>query len=438
MKNHKNKIVAIVASLLTVTIVTYFVFNLVFSPYWDSIYAPVTYFSLASMRNAESDSETFTRKKACEDIDYVIKRLKRVHPACIDGVPENVLKCAEREKEGFGDEVTAYELWRSCARVLSEMNDSNTMCSASFPLNYLLDYSDMLNSGCELEMINGVSVEEIFNNNRDIISYELEPWGVNVVRGLVGTREGLKYLGVYSDTLEYTYVYPDGSTTVKTYKYDDFYNYQAASGETADVPYSSRIDDKSGMAVMTLDSCVYDSDFREFVYDFFSKVTSNGIENVVIDLRENSGGTSAVLDEILIYLDHDEFVTPGGEYRMGPYMMKWERETKNVTHMDDVTVFGGNVYVLTSGDTFSSATLMAAIMKDNGFSTTVGEECGNLPQSYGDVIAFQTPNAAVTFQISSKYFHRVDESKSVEPLTPDITCGKYEAMETVEDIISKR
>ena len=429
--------VLIFATLLSVSLVVYVVFNIVFSPYWDSVYTSGLYMSLASYRDAATDTETFTKKEACADIDYLLKRLKRVHPAFIDGLSDNVTECAEREKEAFGDEVTAYDIWRACARVLHETGDANSMCTASFPMNYLTAHYEMLGNGCEVAAINGVPVEQIFKDNSELVSYESEPWGVNVVKGLVGTREGLKFLGIYGDTLEYTYAYQDGSTAVRTYKYDDFYNSQAAD-DTQETVYSCDIIKDEDLAVMKLDECVYDDGFRQFVYDFFKEVTDNKIENIVIDLRDNSGGTSAILDEILIYLDHDEFTAPGGDYRMGPYMMHWDSEKISVTHMDDVTIFTGNVYLLTSSDTFSAATLMAGIMRDNEFCTIAGEECGNLPQSYGEVAAFQTPNAAITFQVSTKLFKRVDQNKAGDPLEPDIKCGKREALLAVTDIIRNK
>ena len=243
MKKGKAKPIIVVAAVVTVAVVTYLVLNLVFSPYWDSVFAPTGYLSLASMREATNDSEIFTKKQASEDIDYLMKRLKRVHPSCIDGVPENVLNAAESAKASFGDEVSPYDIWRACASVLHELNDAHSMAAPSFSMNYLTDYADMLDSGCELAAINGISVEDIFDDNSEYISYELEPWGVNVIQGLAGTREGLTYLGVYSDPIEYTYRFSDGSTSKKTYTKDDFYNHKAVENltDTADVPYSANI-----------------------------------------------------------------------------------------------------------------------------------------------------------------------------------------------------
>ena len=434
-KNHKGMIV--VCAVLAVAFITYFVLNIVFSPYWNSVYAPTGYLSFASMRNAESDGETVTNKQACEDIDYIIKRLNRVHPACIDGVPENVAARAEAEKAAFGETVSQYEMWRACARVLHELGDAHCIAAPSFPYNYLSGYSDLLGNGYELVSVNGASIEDIFRENSGLISYELEPWGMSTVEGLAGTKEGLKYLGIYSDELQYTFASPDGETENLTFTANDFYNLQASgtAEETSDVPYRGEIDKKDNTAILTLESCVYDMDFREFLYEFFLDIRDAGVENLIVDLRGNGGGSSQVLDELLIYLDHDKFIAPGGEWRLGPYMMKWESEEVKVTHLDDVTVFTGELYVLTSHDSFSSSTLIAETLSDNGFAKIVGEPCGNMPEGYGEIVIFQTPNAAVTFQLSTKKFLRIDSSKADQPLIPDIECKGSEALDkALEDI----
>ena len=109
-------------------------------------------------------------------------------------------------------------------------------------------------------------------------------------------------------------------------------------------------------------------------------------------------------------------------------MMKWESEDTKIINMDVETLFDGDIYVLTSNGTFSSATLIAEILQDNGFAKVVGEKCGNMPEGYGEVVAFQTPDSILTFQISSKHFERIDKSKADLPLMPDYECDAGTAL----------
>ena len=99
-------------------------------------------------------------------------------------------------------------------------------------------------------------------------------------------------------------------------------------------------------------------------------------------------------------------------------------------------MFGGNIYVLTSSNTFGSATLAAEILQDNGMGSVVGEACGNLPSGYGEVAAFETPNSALLFQISSKQFYRIDEKKNGQPIIPDYRVDPDQALEKALELIN--
>ena len=430
--------VIFIAAVLVIALLTYFVLNIFFSPYWDSIYPPVGYFSAASFQEAKSDALTYTKDQACEDIDYIVKRIGRTHPLCSQGVTSEISECAEREKESFGEKVTAYEVWRAASRVMHKLNDSNSFVVPSFPMNYLKTHREMLKIGYELSAINNISIEDIFAENKEFVSFELDSWGINVIKGLACTREGLKFLGISPDSAEFTYS-KYGSTVVKSFSQNDYYNYQAmhADKETPDAPYRSDIYKESSAAVLTLNECVYDIDFKQFMYDFFTDVGESSVRSVIIDLRDSRDGTSQVLDELLMYTDHESFTTPAGQWRLGMYMMNWNAENVKIVQMDVETIFDGDIYVLTSSDTFGSATLIAEILQDNGFAVVIGEPCGNMPDGYGEVVVFQTPNSLLTFQVSSKHFERIDRGKAGEPLIPDIGTSKSEALQTALDIANK-
>ena len=61
------------------------------------------------------------------------------------------------------------------------------------------------------------------------------------------------------------------------------------------------IDKDDNYSVLTLDSCDYEKDFREFLYNFFEDTTKADIDNVIVDLRNNGGGNSMVANEFILY-----------------------------------------------------------------------------------------------------------------------------------------
>ena len=439
MKKSKAKLPVIILAVLCIITLIYYVLNIIFSPYWNSVYAPPGYVSLVSMSSAESDEIVYTKAEAEEDLNYIIKCMERVHPLYINGVNDDVKKCLDNEINSFGDTVTSYEIWRSAAKLLHSTGAAHDMTSPSFPLHYLVDCLDKTENGYTVVKINGITVEELFLKNNDLFSYESNEWGIYLLKDCLKTLEGLKFLGVDTDTFEFVYSTEKNKEEVVTYSFSDFYDYQTAvemmNKEAEDIPpYSCVIDKDDNYSVLTLDSCDYEKDFREFLYNFFEDTTKADIDNVIVDLRNNGGGNSMVANEFILYLNYDDFKTPAGVYRLGPYMMKFDSSVEKIKHYDEM-LFNGNVYVLTSNRTFSSGTLFAEFIQDNGFGKVVGEPCGNMPEGYGDVVVFQTPNSILSFQLCTKYFERIDTSKSNEPLMPDIECPADEALDKVIEII---
>lgn len=444
MKKSKklSKLFIIIPTVICLCIVLYFTINIVFSPYWGSVYAPDGYLTFNSIKTAESADVIYTKDEAVEDIDYVVSCLARVHPLFKDGITEEVESLVEDEKNSWGESVSSYEIWRSVARILNLVGDEHTMVSPSFSRLYLTDYLSKTESGYEAVAINGKDIDEIFAETKSLFSYQLEPWGINALENCFETLEGLKFIGIDTSEIEFTYKAPNGDLETVVYNESDFVDYETAENilqtESDDTPsYTYQVDKEKDVGILTLYTCEYDSEYKEFIYNFFTEVIEGDVGNVVVDLRENFGGNSQVADEFVLYLDRKTVKTPAGEWRLGPYTMTWDAKEENISHYDEM-LFDGDVYVLTSSNTFSSATMFAEIISDNGFGKIIGEECGNMPSGYGDVVVFQTPNSLLSFQISSKFFERIDTSKSNQPLIPDYECDAEFALQKALDIIDSK
>lgn len=439
-----NKLYIIIPTIISVCIVAYFFLNMVFSPYWDSVYPPNGYLSLSSLRISDSAETVFTKEQACEDLDYIVKCLNRVHPLFDDEIPQHVQEMLDAEKNSFDEQVTSIEIYRSAAHLFSEIGDSHNMISPTFPRLYLTDYIEKLKQGYSLEVINGVDLYTVFQEKKSLFAYEIEEWGIQNFINILQTKDGFELLEIETEKVEFTYLSPNGEQETVIYTDKDFDDYETAASvlsvevETVDSPdYSYSIDQENNLAVFTLNQCTYDSDFKKVMYDFFTEVIYENIGNIVVDLRENSGGNSQVADEFIMYLNQESVKRPGGYWRLGPYTMNWEAREEEISHYDE-NLFDGNVFVMTSASTFSSATMFAELIQDNSFGMVVGETCGNMPAGYGDVVVFQTPNSLLTFQISSKSFDRIDTDKAGEPLTPDFPCPADDALNVIKSLVDEK
>ncbi|MEW6522304.1 MAG: S41 family peptidase [Bacillota bacterium] len=159
------------------------------------------------------------------------------------------------------------------------------------------------------------------------------------------------------------------------------------------------------------------AEYEQALRRFFQEVARAGIKNVVVDLRYNTGGNSRVADLFMQYLPVDSYLSFGSTIRYSPEartQRKYLQARGHVTHppgrrsnqvLKDL-VFAGNLYVLTSPQTFSSGKWFAVLLKDNGLATLVGEPTGNAPSASGDILSFNLPHSGCAFIVSHKQFVR--------------------------------
>lgn len=215
----------------------------------------------------------------------------------------------------------------------------------------------------------------------------------------------LKYIYGHdvADGITYTYMDSDGDLFEETYYAEDFL--------TAD-------------------------EYKKCLADMFREVKEQGIDNVCVDLRKNGGGNSLVADEFIHYLDVDSYRTWGQDWRLGLFMISSEGKTLSNPQYTDL-LFDGDVYVLTSTDSFSSAMDFAMLISDNKLGTIVGEPSGNKPRSYGDISIFKLGNSGLVMQVSTKKWYRVDETIADELIEPDIKCNSEEALQVLVEHLSE-
>lgn len=210
-----------------------------------------------------------------------------------------------------------------------------------------------------------------------------------------------------------------------------------------------QVDSSLNTAIISLNT-FSEGKLIRFFKQSFKKIRKQHIDNVVIDLRLNSGGSVMActrLSQYLIdkpfniadtvatfnkYFPYKKFIKPwliywlsmhisGRRYEDGKIHFRYfERhyfKPKKKNHFD------GNIYVLTGGYTFSAATLVASNLKGQHNVTIVGEETGG--GAYGNNAMLLTtivlPNTKL--RITLPLFRMVLDAKRVKTgrgIFPDI------------------
>lgn len=388
----------------------------------------------------ESLGYILTKEEATKDLKYVYKQLKTYHPAYLDGsdsLVDAVEKQYQLELEQLEEKMTTTSLWQATARIMSKLEDGHSSVRPNYSQEkHIYDFS-MFNEN-KLIKINNQLVIDMYQKFLEQFSYELEAYAKYQFEKVITREDYLKFLGLdTNDGVDFTFETSKGE---ETHHYN-FVTLHKVISKPSEVQNKNHvyyeIDDENKIGILTINQCNYDDYYKKILGEFFSEVYSKGIPQIAVDLRVNGGGNSMVVNEFLSYINVDEYEISGGvDVRVGSWLYK-NRNTKQTNNKKDV-VFDGDIYVLTSTNTFSSAMLFTMAIADNNLGTIVGEVPGNMPTSYGDVLSFQMPESKLMIQISYKKFYRVDRSKDAQPIIPDYEVSEEVALDKVYELIKSK
>ena len=442
MKNRaKNRGQKVFFAIFDVMILCFMIVSTLLNPYWNSN----NYRKNVSWE--ENGSRLFSKKDALSDYDFMMKYLQKIHPLALGGLPADIKERAQEVREWIEgqEQMEGYVLARQLESILSLLGDGHTMVEENYEEYHIMKHVYEHNkAGDTLVGINGIRFEDFLAQNPTIVSYETVGYGVRMIKNRIVNLEGLKYLGVdTSEEITYNYLSEDGKEILEVVRADDFLvmeEYLTYEEEvTGDDLHSDEdrgfvyidIDEEHSLAILTLNSCRYNKTYKDTVKKLFDEVHEKGIQNVCVDLRYNGGGSSMVANEFIKYLDVDTYQGWGEELRLGSFLIKSAGHT--IKNHKKNQVFSGNVYVLTGVRSYSAAMDFAMLIKDNALGRIIGQPCGNLPASYGQVVNFSLPKTGFYMQISMKKWYRVDMTKNGEPLAPDVTCPEEKALEVLLD-----
>ncbi len=131
--------------------------------------------------------------------------------------------------------------------------------------------------------------------------------------------------------------------------------------------------------------------FKEFVESIGTAIDEIGAERIVVDLRFNGGGNSAVMAPLTKLI-----------------------ASKKVFKQK------GSVAVLIGRRTFSSAQLNAVELQRECGAVLVGQPTGQKPNAFGEVRTFKLPSSGIEIQYSTKEFRTAPAGTDPESTMPDI------------------
>lgn len=264
--------------------------------------------------------------------------------------------------------------------------------------------------GREILTINGVAIEEVINRIGALFAHENHWKLINAGASYARLAPALAAVGVIdrfdADHISIDFE-SDETRDLKTILIEQ----RAAMGWTSFIEsidprplmytmqrgyYGSRFLDEHGVMYIAYNSCreAPDLPVAQFAEFITTKSDELNARRLIIDLRFNGGGDETVIWPLMEALENFE-------------------RFKNK----------GDIIVLTSRYTYSSAMSNAHLFRDRCGAILMGEPTGGKPNHFGQLGSFTLPNSGLTVHHSTKYFHKVEGDP--DAVHPDVRIGVH-------------
>lgn len=417
-----------------------------------------------------ADSGKLFKEQAEFDIDALIYGLSQVHPDIFSVCKqEDLFRAVNNAKLSLPDSVSTMQLYQATAPIVALIGDGHT--NLMFPTKSVFTkelkrfpvYVDILTDGSlictssldsvigrgdKILSINNISADSIVKAMLPFVSGERLHFKMSRIDSMFSSLFQMLYA---SDKYDVTFQ-PKGtkkniSHTFPATTWDEIKKRcpSTKSGKKF-ANYSYSIDSINNVAIMDFREFSDMDKMEHFADSMFTDLAARQISNLIIDIRNNGGGHSGVGDVLLRYISPEPFVqmdkaliriTPltaklMGEDGIEPIFTLQVADSAHYIHPRSVKEghYSGNVYLLTSNKTFSSAGSFAWTFKECSMGKVIGEETGGMNVCYGDIVRYTLPISKLSTSISFKRFWqlRADEN-DIHGTLPDIAVPASTALD---------
>ncbi|MBU3126308.1 S41 family peptidase [Clostridium tagluense] len=359
-----------------------------------------------------------------EDINFLSRELSLKH--------KNLF--FQKNKEDFFKEIDSlktdieslsnYEIKLEIAKIVASMGDAHTYVPLNINLLLPLElywfadgiyvivapqqYKEILYR--KIIKINNIDIEEVINILSSIISYENETYLKSQLPKYFPAIELLYDLGLVNDIDSLELTFEDKNKKERTLEiksmplgeWKELYNLI-----NNDLMYSTNLPlyrrnshknywfeyiDASSIVYFKYNACkdMPPKDVVTFCSELINFIEAHVVEKLIIDLRNNFGGNSSLLNPFIEYIINCDKI--------------------NKT---------GNLFIIIGRETFSSALLNSFFLKENTSAIFLGEPTGGKPNCYGEVQRFILKNSGLTVCYSTEYY-KIIEDDTLLSLLPDV------------------
>ena len=373
--------------------------------------------------------------KWTEDIDQLALELPKRHKNLFFRLKK---KDFDKQIQNLKNNLEDYDNYMTCvtiAEIVASVGDAHTTVTMPiarfipfefywFPEGiYIVDSfngdKDSLN--CKVTHLNGIPMDEVIGRIARIVSHENNSFLKAQLPKYLPAVEVLYGLEIIDefDEVPFKIEMQSGKVfeiTVATYDYSELKRKVIKNLDVAEdsLPLYRRNKDKNywssfiearNTLYFNYNSCrdMPNISVERFCVDLMQYINQNDVKKLVIDLRNNLGGNSTLLEPFIREL----------------------RECKKLNRE-------GGIFVILGRETFSSALLNAYSLKNKTKAIFVGEATGGKPNCYGEVQYFDLKNSKLKIRYSTEYYEIIKDDKQ-SSLVPEVNIEG-----TFKDYIDKK
>jgi hypothetical protein len=421
--------------------------------------------------------------KLKEDLDFLFKTIEEVHPNMYAYTSEQEFNLlCEKLYESIDHPMNRLEFYKLVAPLVASLKSGHTYIQpfaqelkkftesggSVFPLALRSDGSKIILTknytstplpvGKTVLNINGQPAAELFAKFARLFPAERKNTNPDVVERteIFGWLLHLEYGPIESWTLEIKETNSlVNSYTVKPVPLEKIIGAKAGPNNEKEKNYYQHLSEYD-TALLEINSFGTNlGTFKNFLRESFQKIRDNKTPNLIIDIRENSGGSDMNANALLEYLAQKPYkqfeqaqikISPQAQKGIGPLRRQNPELFENKKVGDIITLdlplktpaanplrFKGRTFVLIGERSFSTSTSFAATVKHFRIGILVGEETGDPTIVYGNVIDTTLPNSGLTAAVPGRAFVLAGGKPDGRGVIPD-----YEVRQKPEDITKGR
>ena len=166
--------------------------------------------------------------------------------------------------------------------------------------------------------------------------------------------------------------------------------------------------------------------------DIFQEIAGANVQNLVVDLRYNTGGRSEFADEMLPYI----IKTESKEVYRTSVSWRGKKEAFKLP-VKSKWAFEGSVYILVNGKTFSAGATLARYLREYADAIAIGEEAGARYEGFvaGSKQDITLPNSKINIGIPR--YHTDFPPSGKQPTSNKGLLPDHIVKYSIDDIINK-